>query len=291
VLDPGPSLIEAAPFIRRFAGQQVVIKLGGELFDRGAVIERIVPQIATLFHCGLRPILVHGGGRQIDEACSRRGLQIVKHGGRRVTTRAVLQVVIDVVAGQLNQTFCRLLSQANVPARGFAAAVSTAIRCQRRPPRVIDGRSVDFGEVGDVEAVAVDDLLGPASERYVVPVLPSIGTLADGSQVNVNADSVAARVAVALRAQKLVMLSRVPGVMEHLDADGPISQLTMRQTRELKASDRVIGGMRAKLEEALRALDGGVSQVHIISGIEPNTLLREIFTEEGCGTLITGGAT
>jgi acetylglutamate kinase len=199
----------------------------------------------------------------------------------------VLDVVLEVVANDLNQRFASSLAEADVPVRGFASGVGSAIRCRRRPPREIDGESVDFGEVGDILAIDATALLGEQDE-FVVPVLPSIGEVNGGSRVNVNADSVAAHVALALSAQKLVMMSRVPGVLQQIDDDGPISRLTLESTQKLLAQpDIVVGGMRAKLEEALRAIEGGISQVHIISGVEPQTLLREIFTAEGCGTLIT----
>lgn len=286
VRDPGPCLVEAAPYIQRFRGQFVVIKLGGELFDQGAILERIVPQVATLWRCGLRPVLVHGGGKQIDARCKERGVVSEKLHGRRVTSRAVLEIVIEVVGGEINQRFCQLLENEGVPARGFAAGVSEAVLCERRPPRVIEGEGVDFGEVGDVIGIDTEALVNDGEGR--VPVLPSIGVGEQG-KLNVNADSVASHVAVSLHAQKLVMLSRVSGVMERLDADGPISQLTGSEARELIAEGVVQGGMRAKIEEALSALAGGVAQVHVISGVQPQTLLREIFTDEGCGTWIRGG--
>lgn len=286
--DPGPTLLEAAPYIARFRGQHVVVKLGGELFDHPGVLERLVPQLAVLHQCGLRPVLVHGGGKQIDDRCRERGIAIEKRDGRRITSPAVLEVVLEVVAGELNARFCELFTQAGVPAKGFAAGLSAAIRCRRRPPRTgKDGETIDFGEVGDVTAVDTSLLLGElGGDDPIVPVLPSIGETVDGQRLNVNADSVAAQVAKALGAQKLVMLSSVPGVLKNGETDGPISQLKRADIDELLAGPHVVGGMRAKLEEAKVALDGGVAQVHILSGVEPQTVLREIFTEEGCGTLI-----
>ena len=289
--DPGPRLTEAAPFISQFAKQHVVVKLGGELFDHAPVLERIAPQVAILYQCGLRPVVVHGGGKQIDLRCDKRGIAIDKRHGRRVTSKAVLEVVLDVVARELNHRFCELLSERGVPVSGFADGISQAVNCAKRPPVEIDGETVDFGEVGDIQRI--DGRLlrtSPQGQNGVVPILPCIGRLADGAWVNVNADSIAARVAITLGAQKLVMLSAVPGVLESNDAVGPISQLSAKQTRRLMQTEAVTGGMLAKLQEALVALDGHVPQVHIISGVEPHTLLREIFTEEGCGTLVTRGA-
>ena len=146
---------------------------------------------------------------------------------------------------------------------------------------------MDFGEVGDVEKIAIDTLLSPVGADFRMPVLPSIGWVGEGQWVNVNADSVASHVAMAIKAQKLIMLSRVPGVMRDLRDDGPIATLRTDQAQELLRGGQVVAGMRAKVEEALRAIAGGVPQVHIISGMDPQTLLHEIFTDEGCGTLIS----
>ncbi|MBW2730849.1 MAG: acetylglutamate kinase [Deltaproteobacteria bacterium] len=282
--DLGPSLSEAAPYIQSFRDQFVVIKLGGELFDQGSTLERIVPQVATLYRCGLRPVLVHGGGKQIDERCAKEAVAIEKRHGRRITSPAVLEIVLEVVGGDINGRFCQLLEEAGVPTHGFAAGVAEAIHCRRRPPVEIEGEQVDFGEVGDVLEVHTETLVRD-SDGGKVPVFPSIG-MGENGPLNVNADSIASKIAVALRAQKLVMLSRVAGVMEDLNADGPISQLTTVEARELIDEGIVEGGMRAKLEEALSALTGAVAEVHVISGVQPQTLLREIFTDEGCGTWI-----
>ena len=286
--DRGPSLVEAAPFIALFRDQIVVIKLGGELLDRAPVLERILPQIAVLCRSGLKPLVVHGGGRQVDEACQQRGLTPRKINGRRITSPDVMSVVLDEVGGRLNRTIVRGLRAQGVPARGYSDGLSGAVRCGRRPPSTIDGERVDWGEVGDVAAVQTGLLLGNEQVPWSVPVLPSLGSLPDGSPVNVNADTVAARVAASLRARKLVFMTGVAGVMAAEDAAGPISELTVSRTRELVEQGVVTGGMQAKVAESLRALAEGVPRVHIITGIEPATLLREIFTEEGCGTLILG---
>jgi acetylglutamate kinase len=279
-------LIAAARYIERFRGQLVVIKLGGELLVGDVVLERIVPQLDVLVRCGLRPVIVHGGGMQVDRRCSALGLTIEKHSGRRVTSPAVMAVVLEVVAGELNRSIVDRLRERGLDAAGFDAGLSRAVRCQRRPPVELDGKLVDFGEVGNVLAVTTEAFQWQEA-RWRIPVLPCIGYDESGNALNVNADAVAAHTAVALGALKLVMLSSVPGVMRSMDDVGPISQLNTQQLRELLAGPAVRGGMRAKLEEALHALAGNVRQVHIISGGEPHTLLRELFTDDGCGTLIT----
>jgi acetylglutamate kinase len=284
--DRGPGVVEAAPYIHAFRDRLVVVKIGGELLDGGPVIERLIPQIVVMWQCGLRPLVVHGGGRQLDEAMRARGIETIKHRGRRVTTPEVRDVLVDVIARHLNGQIVSRLRAAGVPALGFDDGVSAAVRAVRRPPTLEDGREVDWGEVGDVVRIDKAPLLRPEGP-WAIPVLPSVATCDDdGAILNVNADAVAGRVASDLDAAKLVLLTTVPGILMKSDAAGPISQITRSAVRELITDGVVAGGMRAKVEEALAAMDRGVPRVHIVAGREPATLLREIFTVEGCGTLV-----
>lgn len=286
ILERGPSLIEAAGWIEQFRDQIVVVKLGGELLDRPSVLERLVPQLVVMAQCGLRPIVVHGGGLQIDAACRARGVAVHKVGGRRITTPDALAVLVEVI-GELNELILSKLAARGVPAKGMAHGVQQAVHCTRRPPTAFpDGSVVDWGEVGDVQDVDATLLVGEPNRRWVVPVLGSLGTLEDGSTVNVNADTVASRAAISTGAAKLIFLTYVRGVMLDMNDAGPVSTMSVQQARDLIQSEVAKGGMKAKLEECLAALDGGVPKVHIMSGTEPFTLLRETFTDEGCGTLI-----
>ena len=286
-MDRGPYLLEAAVYAERFRDQLVVVKLGGELLEQDAVLDRLVPQIEVLYRLGLRPVLVHGGGVQIDRACEQRGIAFEKRGGRRITSEDVLQVLIDVVGGQLNERIKERLITAGIPAAGHKEGTTSAILCDLRPPGTDQhGEMVDWGRVGDVTQVRPQFLPSIEGSPWTVPVVPSLGVLADDSLVNVNADSVASRLSVALGAIKLVLLTGVAGVMPHPGAAGPISEIRARSLRSMIDDGTASGGMRAKLQEGLAALEGGVPQVHIISGRAPFTLLRELFTREGCGSLL-----
>ncbi|MCB9664331.1 MAG: acetylglutamate kinase [Alphaproteobacteria bacterium] len=287
-IDRGPGVVEAAPYIHAFRDRLVVVKIGGELLDGGPVIERVLPQVVVLARCGLRPLLVHGGGKQVDEACTEQGIVPEKHRGRRVTTPQVRDVLVEVIGRQLNGRIVAWLREHGVQARGFADGVTGAVRATRRAPTVEGDKTVDWGCVGDVTHIEPGSF-APDGE-WSIPVLPSLATGPDGELLNVNADAVAVRVASDLDAAKLVLLTSVAGVLESSTAAGPISQVTASKARELVAEGVIAGGMRAKIEEALRALDRGVPRVHILSGREPSTLLREIFTDEGCGTLIVPDA-
>ncbi len=286
-MDRGPYLLEAAVYAERFRGQLVVVKLGGELLEHNAVLDRLVPQIEVLYRLGLRPVLVHGGGVQVDRACEERGISFEKRGGRRLTSADVLEVLIDVVGGQLNERIKERLAAAGIPAAGHKEGVTSAILCSLRPPGSDQhGEIVDWGRVGDVTQVRSQFLPSVEGSSWTVPVLPSLGVLGDDSIVNVNADSVASRLAVALDAIKLVLLTGVAGVMPHPGAAGPISEIRANALRSMIDDGTASGGMQAKLQEGLAALEGGVPQVHVISGRAPFTLLRELFTREGCGSLL-----
>lgn len=277
IRDFGPSLEEAAPWIERHRGSRVVVKIGGEILAQPRLVDRIASQTAVLRQVGILPLVVHGAGVQVDEECRRRGVEILKIGGRRVTTEGALEAAQTVLT-QLNSGLVAALKKHGADAKGMEAQVHSWVRCRRRNPTVVDGQSVDWGFVGDIQSVEL--------ENGSLAVLPSLGVDETGHVVNVNADAVAAHTAIAAQAAKIVYLTGAPGVMMSMDDDGPISQMDASTGRHLIEDGVVIGGMKAKLEESLRALNGGVKAVHIVSGREPYALLRELFTDEGCGTLI-----
>lgn len=275
--DQGPSLEEAAPWIERHRGSRIVVKIGGEILALPKHVDRIAGQAAALLQLGITPVIVHGAGVQVDEECRRRGVDIVKVGGRRVTSEGALEAAVHVLTG-LNLSLVEALKRHGADARGMAEGVHTSVKCLRRAPTMVDGREIDWGFVGNIQSVELDG--------SSLAVLPSLGIDQTGHLVNVNADAVAAHTAIAIGAAKIVYLTGAPGVMMSMDDDGAISQMDAATARELIERGVVQGGMRAKLEESLRALEGGVGMVHIVSGREPHALLRELFTDEGCGTLI-----
>lgn len=277
--DSGPSLVQASAWIAAFRGRSVVVKLGGESLTKRSSVDRIARQIKVMTDCGLRCLIVHGAGVQVDDACIERGILPDKVGGRRVTTPEVLEVLIEVL-GDLNKALCCELERHGLATQGMLEEVHKAIRCTRRPPSEREGRLVDWGEVGDISGVDVSLL---SQDR--IPVLPSLAWAADGPK-NANADSCSSNLAVAVKAAKLIFATSTPGVMRSMDDAGPISEVSSAEVRSLLDSGIATGGMKAKLEECLRAVRGGVEQVHILSSREPYGMLREIFTDEGVGTLI-----
>jgi acetylglutamate kinase len=279
--EAGPSLEQAARWIATFRDSVVVVKLGGEVLAAPAATRRVAQQIGILAQCGIRVVVVHGAGPQIDDACRAAGLTITKIHGRRVTDAATLDVVVQV-AQNVNAELVAAIGSIGLPVRGMGAWETFPISAHRRPPvPQADGDPVDYGLVGDVDGIHPGLATDPG-----IAVLPSLGHDPHHGFLNINADTLARAVATGLGARKLVFLTSVPGVLPSSDAPGPVSTMSVADARRLLAGEAVTGGMKAKLEECVRAVEAGVERVHIISGKEPFTLIREVFTDEGCGTLV-----
>jgi acetylglutamate kinase len=279
------TLVEALPWLERFRGALVVVKYGGNAMTDNSLKSAFAQDVAFLRYAGLRPVVVHGGGPQIAEMLGRLGLESEFRGGLRVTTPEVMDVVRMVLTGQVGRELVGLLNQHGPVAVGLSGE-DAALFGARRRGTVVDGEDVDLGLVGDVEAVnpsAVQDIVDAGRIPVVSTVAPDLDV--EGQVLNINADTAAAALAVALRAHKLVMLTDVEGVYAKWpDRDSLLSSLTVSGARELLA--RVDAGMIPKLEACIRAVEQGVPQAHVIDGRQPHSLLLEVFTSEGIGTMI-----
>ncbi len=291
-MDRTLSLRDAQPYIRLFRGRVFVIKVSGAVLARPATRDALAADIALLHHVGVRVAVVHGGGPQLDAACEKMGVPREVVAGRRVTDARTLDLARMVFRGQLNSELVGALSAHGVKAAGLSGGDGASIVGIRRPPRTVRDPStgaeqqVDFGFVGDITAVdpQLPQLLLDAG---VVPVYCSLIADASGDLLNTNADTIAARLAVALRAEKLVVCTSVPGLLE--DKDDPrrlVSFGDLGTVEELVRMGVVSGGMLPKLAAVKDALLGGVPRVHLIDGTRDQALLLEIFTNEGCGTML-----
>lgn len=279
------TLVEALPWLEQFRGALVVVKYGGNAMVDDKLKAAFAQDVAFLRYAGLRPVVVHGGGPQIATMLDRLGLQSEFRGGLRVTTPEVMDVVRMVLTGQVGRELVGLLNQHGPVAVGLSGEDAALFGARRRGTRV-DGEEVDLGLVGDVETVnpgAVQDILDAGRIPVVSTVAPDLDV--EGQVLNINADTAAAALAVALKAHKLVMLTDVEGVYaDWPDRDSLLSSLTVRGAQELLAN--VDAGMIPKLEACIRAVEGGVPQAHVIDGRQPHSLLLEVFTSEGIGTMI-----
>ena len=279
------TLVEALPWLEQFRGALVVVKYGGNAMVDDTLKAAFAQDVAFLRYAGLRPVVVHGGGPQIASMLDRLGLHSEFRGGLRVTTPEVMDVVRMVLTGQVGRELVGLLNQHGPVAVGLSGEDAALFGARRRGTEV-DGETVDLGLVGDVETVnpgAVQDILDAGRIPVVSTVAPDLDV--DGQVLNINADTAAAALAVALKAHKLVMLTDVEGVYANWpDRDSLLSSLSVSGARDLL--ERVDSGMIPKLEACIRAVDNGVPQAHVIDGRHPHSLLLEVFTSEGIGTMI-----
>jgi acetylglutamate kinase len=277
------TLIEALPWLERFSGATIVVKYGGNAMLDNELKRAFAADMVFLRHVGIKPVVVHGGGPQISAMLKRLGIASEFKGGLRVTTSETADVVRMVLVGQVGRELVGLINEHGPHAVGMSGEDAGLFTAVRRSA-IVDGELVDIGQVGDVEHVnigAVADLI--AAGR--IPVVSTVAPDADGVLHNLNADTAAGALAVALRARKLVVLTDVEGLYaRYPDPDSLISQLTCDQLADLLPS--LEAGMVPKMEACLRAVKGGVPAAHVVDGRVPHSLLLEVFTSEGFGTMV-----
>ncbi len=280
-------------YVRAYRDHVFVVKLGGEVVKDEHALDGLAAQVSLLHSLGIRIVVVHGGGPQATALSRRLGVEPRIVAGRRVTDDQGLEVAKMVYSGTLNIDVLSALRAHQVQAVGLSGVDAELITARKRPPvTVVDdaGEStvVDYGHVGDIQSVD-PRVLTTLMEARFVPVVASLAGDADGNVYNVNADTVAESLAIALRALKLIYLTGVPGVLR--DPGDPSSLVTFADPddlAELMASGALSGGMRPKVEACIRAATGGVERTHIVDGRAPDSLLLEVFTGSGTGTMIVG---
>lgn len=281
--DKAGTLIEALPWLERYAGATVVIKYGGNAMVSDELKQAFVQDVVFLRRCGLKPVVVHGGGPQINNMLNRLGIASEFKGGLRVTTPEAMEVVRMVLVGQVGRELVGLLNEHGPLAIGMSGEDAGLFTAQKRGT-VVDGEAVDLGLVGEVVEVntdAITDLI----EAGRIPVVATVAPDSGGSVHNVNADTAAAALASALGAQRLIVLTDVEG----LYADWPkndsiIASITTTELKMLLPT--LSSGMIPKMEACLAAVEGGVPFATIVDGRQPHSLLLEIFTTEGVGTMV-----
>jgi acetylglutamate kinase len=283
------ALKRALPYVRLFKNKTFVIKIGGAACSDSALLRDLAEQLSVVRELGIQAVLVHGGGPQTSELSKRLGLQPRIYEGRRVTDAAALEVAILTMNGAVNTQVLSACRAVGLQAVGVSGLDAGLLKARRRAPRtvMVDGepQMVDFGFVGDVESVDVTLLRSLLASGYL-PVVSPLSADDQGNVLNINADTVAATLARALGAEKLVFVTDVPGVLEDKsDRSSLVSSTDLRGLEELVDSGAVASGMLPKVSAIRMALEHGVARVHVI-GSERASLLTEIFTNEGSGTLI-----
>ncbi|MBK7509892.1 MAG: acetylglutamate kinase [Comamonadaceae bacterium] len=283
--DKAEILAQALPYIRRFHGKTLVIKYGGNAMTDPALQAAFAQDVVLLKLVGMNPVVVHGGGPQIESALNRLGKKGEFIQGMRVTDAETMEVVEWVLAGEVQQDIVGLINQAGGKAVGLTGRDGGLMRAKKL--RLLDpkdpSKEHDVGQVGDIESIDPSVVRALQDDQFI-PVVSPIGFGAANESYNINADVVAAKLATVLQAEKLLMLTNIPGV---LDKQGQLlTELTMRRIDELVADGTISGGMIPKIAGALDAARSGVHAVHIIDGRVPHAMLLEILTDQAYGTMI-----
>ena len=275
-------LSEALPYIQRFTGRRIVVKYGGAAMVRQDLREAVFRDLTLLACVGVQPVVVHGGGPEINQWLSRLQIEPQFREGLRVTDTDTMDVVEMVLVARVNKQIVNGLNQVGGRAVGLSGSDGDLVRARTWG----DGT---HGLVGDVAAVN-PDVLAPLLNNGYIPVISSVAPNVDGRMHNINADTVAGELAAALQAEKLILLTDTPGILRQKeDPASLIRQLTLSEARELIATDVVQGGMTPKTRCCIRALAQGVAAAHILDGRIPHSLLLEVFTDAGIGTMVVAG--
>ncbi|MCE2855536.1 MAG: acetylglutamate kinase [Ilumatobacteraceae bacterium] len=281
-IDAARILVEALPYIRRFSGRTVVVKYGGNALAGSSeddALSLFAQDIVLMHSVGIKPVVVHGGGPQINSLLDRLGLKSEFHGGLRVTDDETMKVVQMVLSGQVNPQIVAAINTFGNIAVGVAGGDAGLIRAVQRDPKL--------GRVGDIDRINPAVVQGLLDEGFV-PVISTIGADSNGDALNINADTVAGAIAEALGAEKIVYLTDIEGLRSKVDdAASLIQRINVSDLAALVADGTIAGGMIPKVQSCVQAVKGGVKRAHILDGRIPHVLLLELFTDEGVGTMIT----
>ena len=286
-------LREALPYIQRFQGKTFVVKFSGKVTEDKANLASLAEELALLHQVGIRVCVVHGGGKQLNALAEKLGVAQTVIEGRRVTDDDTLELAKMIFRGKINTEILSQFRRRGIGAVGLSGVDGGVVKAVRRPPRDVivdretgETETVDFGHVGDVVEVNTDLLENLLNAGYL-PVISSLGADDDGHIFNINADTIAAEIAVHLHAEKLILLTDVNGIyLNEADESTKLSSLSTDDARTMIRSGAANGGMVPKLENLISLLDRGVASAHVISGRTRNAVLAEVFTTEGTGTMV-----
>ena len=281
------ALNNAAPYIKLYKDKIFIIKIGGELLRDISSARKLLKQIATIHQFGIKVILVHGGGPQLTEMIEKSGQVSKFNNGRRVTDQSTISLAVMVLNGEVNTKLLAISVELGIPAIGISGIDGGMIVTKKREKNKDEtGALIDYGYVGDISSVNMD-ILNTQLDAGYIPIISSLTANTDGVILNVNADTIAATIAYELSAEKLILMTSVPGIlMDTNDKTSLISYINHDSLKKMKSNGKLTDGMLPKVDAIGLALDNGVSRVHIISSNSEDSLLTEIFTNHGTGTLI-----
>jgi acetylglutamate kinase len=289
-------LREALPYIQRFKGKTFVVKFSGKVTEDKSTLVSLAEELALLHQVGIRVCVIHGGGKQLTELAKKLGVVQTVIEGRRVTDDDTLDLAKMIFRGKINTEILSALRHRGVEAVGLSGIDGGVIKAVKRPPREVMNREtgeseeIDFGHVGDIVDVDVR-LVNLLLEGGYLPVISSLGADDEGKILNINADTIAAEIAISLKAEKLILLSDVNGIYsDPEDESTKINRLSVSEAEEMIANGTATGGMVPKLQSLVSLLQRGVRSAHIMGGSIRNAILSEVFTDEGTGTMLSAEA-
>lgn len=285
------ALRSAAPYIRMYKGKVFVIKTSGGVFSDSVLTRNLMEQVAILHQVGIRVVLIHGGGPQLSEIQTALGMEPRLVAGRRVTDAKSIEVTSMVLNGLVNTRILAICRELDIPAVGVSGVDAGLVHAHKRPPVHVDGEVVDYGFVGDIDLIDAR-VLAQLLDDGLMPVVSPLSADDQGTLLNINGDTVAAAIGATLRAEKLVLCTGAAGILESLeDPRSLISYTDLQGLERLKNQGSLRDGMLPKAKAIEDAIRGGVRRVHVISYRSPDSLLAEVFTNEGTGTLIVADTT
>lgn len=280
------SLRSAAPYIRMYKGKTFVVKAGGGVFADAAAVRGLIEQIAILHYFGVRVVFVHGGGPQLTEITEQLGVPTRMVQGRRVTDQKAIDATSMVLNGLINTKLLALCREMNIDAVGVSGVDAGLVRAHKRPPVSVDGQTVDYGFVGDIDLIDTN-VLTKLLDNGLMPIVSPLSADDNGTLLNINGDTVAAAIGAALGAEKLMLCTGAPGILSDVnDPTSIISFTDLAGLRKLREEKKIVDGMLPKAKAIEDAIKGGVRRVHVMSYKSPEGILAEVFTNEGAGTLI-----
>ncbi len=279
-------LLESLPYIKKYFNKVVLVKIGGSMMENDRIIKSVLDDLVLMKYVGIKVVLVHGGGKQITKLMEEKGIKAQFIDGLRVTTEEVIGIVKMVLLGSINSKLVSFLNRHGNMAVGVSGNDANFIKCSKKIYKK-DGREIDLGYVGEIENIDrkfLDDIL---SDNYI-PVIATLGVDENGNSYNINADSCAADIAISLEAEKMIMLTDVDGIFDDAKDDMKlISRLTSGQCIDMIENGKISRGMIPKVKACMDVLDAGVTRTHILNGTRDHSVLVEIFTDSGIGTMIT----
>ena len=280
------SLRSAAPYIRMYKGKTFVVKAGGGVFADAAAVRGLIEQIAILHYFGVRVVFVHGGGPQLTEITEKLGVPTRMVQGRRVTDQGAIDATSMVLNGLINTQLLSYCREMNIDAVGVSGVDAGLVRAHKRGPVKVDGETVDYGFVGDIEAID-PTVLNKLLDNGLMPIVSPLSADENGMLLNINGDTVAAAIGAALDAEKLMLCTGAPGILSDVnDPSSIISFTDLAGLKKLREEKKIVDGMLPKAKAIEDAIKGGVRRVHVMSYKSPEGILAEVFTNEGAGTLI-----